>query len=110
MRVRSNLEILSWTILCVLLGVIFLLAALGCGSTRPEPQIIYKEVKVPVPIQGEPLPIPPAPEWETENLDPESEAWVESLRAIVRDLLRAWAHIEELRYLIDSHNGAIADP
>lgn len=81
-------------------ALLLLLVALGaCASNKvPEPQIVYVPVYEPPPA----LPLPDAPEAKTCDADPAD--WREYLRAMIEDLLAAWAHIAELRHIIDSYN------
>lgn len=89
---------------------IFALSMCGCSSCEPEVKTVYQEVKIPIPTEPKPLPIPPRPDWEVDSIQP-GEPALEAIRAMARDLLAAWAYSEELRAIIEAHNGAIqVDP
>ena len=87
----------------LLLGAAVALSV-GCASSRPPTKVEVVEVKIPVVIPPPEIELPPMPKWESPNADPEDSR--EYIRAMVRDLLNAWAHIEELRWLIETTNEA----
>lgn len=103
MRSTKNL---ATFVLSLLITMAALLWLCGCSST-PTVEIRTVEVLKPVAVAPPPLMVPPAPEKET-LLENESE-WLEYLRAMVRDLLSAWAHIELLHYRIEAYNAAAAE-
>ena len=86
-----------------LLLALTVLMSMGCSSSRP-PLVEIVEVMVPVLVPPPPIELPPSPARETMTEDEENETAY--IRAMVRDLLRSWAYIEELRWLIETHNEA----
>jgi hypothetical protein len=110
MRIRHSPLNLGVAVISVLAaGALALLLALtvlfslGCASSRP-PRVETVEVLVPVTVPPPEIELPPEPERETLTAD-ETDT-LEYIRAMVRDLLNAWAHIEELRWLIETQNEA----
>jgi hypothetical protein len=87
----------------VLALMLAVLASMGCASSKP-PRIETVEVMVPVVVPPPPIELPPPPARET--LTESEENATQYIRVMVRDLLRAWAHIEELTWLIETHNEA----
>ena len=83
-----------------------LLVLCSCAST---PEIRYETIEVfkPVPIAPAPLVVPEPPE--IESLSADEGSWIEYLRAMVRDILSMWAHIELLHDRIDGYNEAAAE-
>ena len=87
----------------VLALMLAVLMNMGCASSKP-PRVETVEVFVPVIVPPPPIELPPAPERET--MTESEENVTQYIRAMVRDLLRAWAYIEELTWLIETQNEA----
>ena len=101
-----NAKNLATFVLSVLATMALLLVLCSCAST---PEIRYETVEVlkPVAIAPAPLVVPGPPE--IESLSADEEEWIEYLRAMVRDILSMWAHIELLHDRIEAYNEAAAE-
>jgi hypothetical protein len=105
MTIRNTLEVVKDAALSFLIlwAVLMALNVLwGCTTTKTRVEV--QEVKVPVYVPPPPIVIPTEPEWEVYQNETD---WIEQLRIITRDLIRAWAYIEELQWTIEVHNEAI---
>lgn len=89
----------------VIIVAIMLLALCGCCSTKT----VYEPVEVLVPVTVAPPPLPIPESVEKESLLADESDWQAYLKAMVRDLLRAWAHIELLEDRIKKYNEAAAN-
>lgn len=78
-----------------------LLCLCGCSST---PRTVYETVEVLTPVAIAPAPLVVENLGEKESLSANEEDWLNYLRAMTRDLLRAWAHIDLVHYKIDEYN------
>jgi len=90
-----------------ILGTMALLLVLCSCASTPEVQYQTVKVLVPVVVAPPPLLVPPAPVRES-LIENESD-WLNYLRAMTRDLLNAWAHIELLHSRIEDYNAAAAE-
>ena len=76
-------------------------SSLGCASTQPCDPIV---VEVPVAVAAPGLPVPEVPEWQSPTADPSDvRAYV---RALVHDILNAWAWGTEMKHTIEAYNEA----
>jgi len=102
-RSSKNLAVF---VISMLATMALLLVLCSCAST-PEVQYQTVKVLVPVVVAPPPLLVPPAPVRES-LIENESD-WLNYLRAMTRDLLNAWAHIELLHSRIEDYNAAAAE-
>ena len=94
-----------WPWLVIVAIIMLCFSILGCKSATPEPQIVYKDVLVPVACDQEQLPTPPPVECQ----EPTGDDWRASAAYIKNCFDNLVKKIEEYHHIIESYNKTVEE-